>query len=57
MPSNSKARRDKPANNVPQYIIKDAAAPQNNADVVREGAELDTYLQELQQDERLNYDI
>lgn len=57
MPANSKARRDKPANNVPEYIIKDANAPQDNSDVVCEGTELDDYLQQLEQDERLNFDL
>lgn len=57
MPANSKTKRQRPADHVPGYILKDANQPRDNSDVVCEGAELNVYMDTLEQDERLNFDL
>lgn len=57
MPKASKAKRQKPADHVPEYMVKDAADPQDSSDVLCQGDQLNEYLDELQNDKELDFDL
>ena len=57
VPKNSKTKRDRPADNVPASLIKDAARPNDVTEVVCEGDELKGYLTELENDKSLDFDL